>query len=140
MGQKSRGQHLELVIWSLWHPTAPWGSLWEERRLVGSKRHCQWERHQGCPPRSPPQASWLRKARSCITRYLTPRRPRQSQLVRRCRPWPHLVAMISEQHLWTPDMSSLGQSGGQPANAVLLPDPTPPDHPSGSWAPALSPL
>lgn len=59
MGQKSRGQHLELVIWSLWHPTAPWGSLWEERRRgikLAAMRDPQWQRHQGCPPRSPPQA------------------------------------------------------------------------------------
>lgn len=84
MGQKSRGQHLELVIWSLWHPTAPWGSLWEERRRgikLAAMRDPQWQRHQGCPPRSPPQACWFRKARSAVTSYLTPQRPRQPQLV-----------------------------------------------------------
>lgn len=75
MGQKSRGRHLELVICPLGLPLGGEVSSQQQRETINGKGI------RAAHPAAHPRPSWLRKARSAVTRYLTPRRPRQPQLV-----------------------------------------------------------
>ena len=134
MGQKSRGWHLELVICPLRLPLGGEASSQQQRETANGKGI------RAAHPAAHPRPSWLRKARSAITRYLTPRRPRQPQLVHATGPATSGGMILEQRSVDTRHVQPGAKWGLACQCSPSSPDLTPPDHPSGSWAPSSQPI